>query len=138
MGHIAGALERGEGFGMALPADRSGYPGPKHILELKSELKLTVEQEAAVQKLMAQMKEKAVARGRDALTAEAKLEEMFKQGATEADLREQTYRVASIRAEVRWVHLSTHLRAKKLLTPEQLASYQNLRYGMHTGHHGAE
>ena len=37
------ALERGEGFGMALAADRNGYPGPRHVLELKAELKLTPE-----------------------------------------------------------------------------------------------
>lgn len=132
-----GALERGEGFGMALAADRSGYPGPKHILELKAELKLTPDQEAAVQKLMAQMKEKAIARGRDILNAEARLEEMFKQGRTEAELREETYRVASLRAELRWIHLSAHLAAKKLLTAKQLAAYQNLRYGKRAGHPGA-
>ena len=48
-----GAIERGEGFGMALAADRNGYPGPRHVLEMKKELKLTPAQEAAMDKLMA-------------------------------------------------------------------------------------
>ncbi len=30
------ALERGEGFGMALVADRNAYPGPRHVLELEA------------------------------------------------------------------------------------------------------
>ncbi|HEV8385427.1 MAG TPA: hypothetical protein VGQ11_11205, partial [Candidatus Acidoferrales bacterium] len=34
------AIERGEGFGMALAADKNGYPGPKHVLDMKKELKL--------------------------------------------------------------------------------------------------
>ena len=123
------AIGRGEGFGMAMPADMNGYPGPKHILELKKELKLTAEQEAAVQKLMADMKTKALAKGKEVLAAEDRLGQYFKEGRSEAELREETYRVASLRAELRWVHLGTHLAAKKVLTAEQNAVYTKLRYG---------
>jgi hypothetical protein len=124
-----GAIERGEGFGMALAADKNGYPGPKHVLELKKELKLTAEQEAAMQKLMADMKQKALARGREVLLAEERLAQYFKEGRSEAELREETFRVASLRAELRWVHLATHLAARKLLTAEQIAMYTKLRHG---------
>ena len=123
------AIERGEGFGMALAADQNGYPGPKHVLEMKKELKLTPAQEAAMQKLMAEMKGKALAKGKDVLLAEKRLEEYFAQGKSEDELREETYRVSSLRAELRWVHLSAHLAAKKLLTPEQIAAYQPLWQG---------
>ncbi len=123
------ALERGEGFGMALAADRNGYPGPRHVLELKAELKLTPQQESAMEKLFAQMHQQAVARGREVLIAEARLEEMFGGKRPAAELREQAYRVATLRAELRWVHLSAHLAARKLLTPEQLAAYQQIRHG---------
>src|SRR5713226_9158136 len=94
------ALERGEGFGMALAADRNGYPGPKHVLELKAELKLTPEQESAMEKLFAQMQQQAVARGREVLIAEARLEELFAAKRLAAELREQAYRVATLRAEL--------------------------------------
>lgn len=123
------ALEQGQGFGMALAADRSGYPGPKHILELKTQLKLTAEQEAAVNALMAAMKEKARPLGRQILEAEKQLEELFRAGRSEAELREETYRIATLRAQLRWVHLETHLAARKLLTAEQLAAYQRIRHG---------
>ena len=122
------AIERGEGFGMALAADKNGYPGPKHVLDMKKELKLTPAQEAAMQKLMAQMKEKALSKGKDVLAAETRLEELFAQGKSEDELREETYRVASLLAELRWVHLSAHLAAKKILTPEQVAAYQQMRH----------
>ena len=122
------AIERGEGFGMALAADKNGYPGPKHVLDMKKELRLTPAQEAAMQKLFDQMKAKALAKGKDVLAAEQRLEELFAQGKSEDELREETYRVASLRAELRWVHLSSHLAAKKILTPEQIATYQHLRH----------
>lgn len=122
------ALERGEGFGMAEPADRSGYPGPRHALELAVELKLSPEQVAALKRLRADMTEKALARGKEMFTAEARLEEMFREGRPEADLREQSFRVDSLHAELRWAHLSAHLAAHALLTPEQLAAYQHLRH----------
>lgn len=123
------ALERGEGFGMALVADRNGYPGPRHVLELRSELKLTPEQESALEKLFTRMHEQAVTRGKEVLVAEEKLEAMFAQARAEAELREQAFRVATLRAELRWVHLAAHLTAQKLLTSEQLAAYQQLRHG---------
>ncbi len=123
------AIERGEGFGMALAADKNGYPGPKHVLDMKKELKLTPAQEAAMQKLMEEMKNKALSKGKDVLAAEKRLEELFAQGKTEDELREETYRVSSLRAELRWVHLAAHLAARKLLTAEQVAAYQQMRHG---------
>jgi len=128
------ALERGEGFGMAMPADRNGYPGPLHVLDLKSELKLSSEQEKAMQKLFARMKEQALAGGRDVLQAEQRLEEMFAQQRPEAELRQQTRRIADLRAELRWVHLQTHLAARKILTQAQVATYQHLRHSAKDQH----
>jgi Spy/CpxP family protein refolding chaperone len=122
------AIANGEGFGMALAADRSGYPGPKHILELKTELKLTREQEAAIEKIRAEMKEKALARGREVLLAEERLEELFRQQRPEAELREEAFRAASLRVELRWTHLAAHLAARQVLNAEQLAAYHRLRY----------
>jgi len=122
------ALERGEGFGMALAADRNAFPGPRHVLELKAQLKLTPEQQAAMEKLFARMQEQALARGREVQLAESRLEGMFQQNRPEAELREETYRIATLRAELRWVHLAAHLAARKLLTPEQIDAYQRLRH----------
>ena len=122
------AIERGEGFGMAMAADRAGYPGPKHVLELKKELNLSPEQAAAMEKLFAEMKAKAIERGREVLAAEQRLEELFRQGRPADELREESFRIATLRAELRWVHLNTHLAARRVLTPEQLATYARLRH----------
>ena len=122
------ALERGEGFGMAMTADRNGFPGPRHVLELKAELKLTPEEQSAIDELFRRMKQQALARGKEVLVAELDLDAMFAERRPETELREQVFRAATLRAELRWVHLSAHLAAQKLLSPEQLAAYQHLRY----------
>ncbi len=121
------SIERGEGFGMALAADNAGYPGPRHVLDLADKLKLTAEQRSAMEKVYAAMHEKAVARGKELLQSEARLEQMFRDGRPEADLREQSFRVDSIHAELRWVHLAAHLAAQKILTADQIALYTRMR-----------
>jgi hypothetical protein len=35
------ALRRGEGWGLALPAELNGMPGPAHLLELKDQIPLS-------------------------------------------------------------------------------------------------
>src|SRR5438874_11757444 len=49
------ALLNGEGMGMAKAAELNGYPGPKHVLTLTSELKLTEAQRQQVQVIFDQM-----------------------------------------------------------------------------------
>ena len=122
------SIARGEGFGMAMPADMAGYPGPRHVLDMAAELGLTAEQKSGVEKIYAAMHEKAMTRGKELFEAEARLEQMFRDGRPEADLREQSFRVDSIHAELRWIHLSAHLAAQKLLTAEQIAKYTRLRH----------
>jgi len=121
------ALAKGEGFGMALPADHAGYPGPRHVLDLATELKLSPAQVRAFQKLFDDMKQKAQQRAGEIQAAQELLEKMFRENRSEADLREQSFRVDSIYAELRWVHLSAHFAARKLLSPEQVAAYVRLR-----------
>jgi Spy/CpxP family protein refolding chaperone len=122
------SIERGEGFGMAMPADHAGYPGPRHVLDMAADLKLSSDQRASIQKIFDTMHEKAVVRGKELFESEARLEQMFRDGRPEADLREQSFRVDSIHAELRWIHLSAHLAAQKILTTEQIAQYTRLRH----------
>src|SRR2546427_11125877 len=63
------AIERGEGFGMAMVAERKGYPGPKHVIELTAELQLTPEQKKAMEKIFAPMKQQPLVRGIEQMLA---------------------------------------------------------------------
>ena len=44
-------LLAGRGAGMALPAELNHYPGPKHVLELAANLRLTPDQQAETRRL---------------------------------------------------------------------------------------
>ncbi|MBI2956653.1 MAG: Spy/CpxP family protein refolding chaperone [Acidobacteria bacterium] len=124
------ALERGEGFGLAMVADRNGYPGPKHILELRQELALTAAQEAEVQRLYERTQAEAIEVGQKLLKKEAEIERLFTAGNVDPiRLQRLVEDSAHLRADLRWVHLAAHLEAHGLLTAEQHARYQKLRHG---------
>jgi len=124
------AIDKGQGFGMALVADRNGYPGPRHILDLAPHLHLSSDQVDQIEALFASMRHEALALGRRLLDNEAALEEQFAAGEVDSEaVQRRVDESAALRAQLRWAHLSAHLEAYNLLTPEQRARYLNLRHG---------
>jgi hypothetical protein len=123
-------IGQGLGFGMAFAADRNGYPGPVHVLELRDRLGLTAEQEgklAALQEAMFATARPASAR---LLAAEARLERLFAEAQAEAPaVRAAVAEVERARADVRAVHLLTHLQTRDLLTDAQRHEYHAARWG---------
>ncbi len=118
----------GKGLGLALPAELNGYPGPRHVMDLASDLELTSEQEADIQALFAKMEPQAIALGEEILAAEAALEEAFRtKTIDETGLAAQLQAIAALDAQLRFVHLSTHLATIKILSPHQVTRYNALR-----------
>jgi len=126
----------GQGLGFAKAAELNGYAGPKHVLEMASELALSEEQRARTQALFDSMQAKAVALGRQLVDEERKLDRLFANAAvTPASLEESVKRIGSLQAEVRAAHLEAHLEQAKILTADQRAHYLQLRgYGSHHAH----
>jgi Spy/CpxP family protein refolding chaperone len=127
----------GQGMGFAKAAELNGYAGPKHVLELASELDLTAEQRTRTQALFASMQTKAVALGRQLVDEERKLDRLFASTSiTQNALQESVARIGALQADVRAAHLEAHLEQAKVLTPEQRAHYLHLR-GYHApgAHH---
>lgn len=133
----------GAGLGMALPAELNGYPGPRHVLELADELELTSGQQTQIQALFDDMLPQAVALGEQILDQEAGLELAFREGTIdEESLRDALDSIESLKAELRFVHLRTHLVTIEILTPHQVQLYNTLRgyttapedHGAHHGH----
>ena len=121
-------IERGEGAGFALPAELNGVPGPRHVLDLAHELGLSHEQVTRVQAVYDEMRAAVIPAGRRYLDAERALEEDFRAGTlTEADLPGRVAEVKRLEGELATAHLVAHLQTAKLLTPEQIATYQRLR-----------
>jgi len=131
----------GKGMGFAKAAELNGYPGPLHVLELVDQLGLTPEQRKQTETLFNDMKGKAIVAGKELIAAERALNDLFASKAVSAKtLKQAVDRVAARQAEVRLVHLETHLTQTKILSAEQIAKYNSLRgytdAAPHTGHRG--
>lgn len=120
----------GRGFGMAFAADQNGYPGPTHVLELAERLGLTADQEAKARELLHAMLAESRPKGARLLEAEARLRRLFAERvAGEPALRAAVLEVERARAEVRLVHLLTHVKTRGLLTEQQIRLYHEARWG---------
>lgn len=124
-------LSTGAGWGLALPAELNGYPGPRHILELADQLDLTAAQKTQVEALFDDMQARAIKAGADFVAAEAALDDLFRTGAADdASLKSAIETAAAARADLRFVHLSQHLRTVEILSGDQVNRYNTLRgYG---------
>ena len=121
-------LRAGKGWGLALPAELNGKPGPAHLLELKDQIGLMPEQVAAIEALFAEMQAEAIAAGKRFIRAEAALSDAFAgDDLDEVVLRGLLEASAKARAELRFVHLRQHLATVEILEPEQIAAYNRLR-----------
>lgn len=129
----------GKGIGLAKAAELNGYAGPRHVLELASELELTPEQRAQTEALYAAMLSKATALGRALVERERELDRLFATRSIDAGLlAESLDHIGSLQAGVRGAHLEAHLAQVEILTAEQNGRYARLRgYGgaaEHAGH----
>ena len=133
-GDIA-ALRKGEGRGMAKAAELNGYPGPAHVLMLAKQLGLTDDQVQKVQAIYDRMNASAKSLGGEVVAREQNLDQLFATGHVTPDrLAAETEALGALQGNLRSVHLTAHLEMRALLTPEQIANYQQLRgYAQH--HH---
>ena len=122
------ALQAGSGWGLALPAELNGWPGPKHVLELKSELDLSEEQIDEITAIFQAMQKQAITAGETYIEAEEALSRAFEHGhIDEARLSTLLSDAATARGALRNIHLSAHLTTPAILTPEQIQKYNQLR-----------
>jgi len=123
-----GQLRGGEGMGLARPAELNHFPGPKHLLELASELQLTAAQVERIGVIRLQMTTQAVAKGEEILRAESHLSDVFAGGRpTLEDVARITTHQAKMRGELQAIHLAAHIESTRELTPEQVSAYDRLR-----------
>ena len=121
-------LLRGGGWGLALPAELNGLPGPAHLLELSDEIGLSADQVAQIEAIHAEMKREAIDGGKRLIAAEQAIEDAFAGRDVDAQkLLVLVEEASAARAQLRFVHLSRHLLMPPLLTTEQIRQYGILR-----------
>jgi Spy/CpxP family protein refolding chaperone len=122
------ALLNGHGMGLAKAAELNHYPGPRHVLELAAELRLTPAQHKQTQSAFERMRAEAVRLGRRIVERERELDALFAKGEIDASrLRAATNEIARLQGELRAAHLAAHLEMRRLLSPQQIAKYDELR-----------
>jgi hypothetical protein len=121
-------LHRGGGWGLAKPAELNGVPGPAHLLELADEIPLSSAQVEAIEDARQEMRAAAIVEGKHYIAAELALDEAFRsRSVTPESLREMLEKIEKSRTELRFIHLSTHLKTPGLLTETQIRRYNELR-----------
>jgi len=124
----------GEGMGMAKAAELNHYPGPKHVLQIASDLKLSKEQQGKAQQLYNAMHAKAVRLGKTFVDKEEQLNNSFAGGTIDQlKLAGMLKELGRLQGELRLAHLEAHVQMKTLLSTDQRARYDSLRGYMHSG-----
>ena len=103
------------------------------LLELQREIALDDAQVAKIQKLYLDMKAKAQRSGEQLIQLEKELGERFRDRTIDDQtLRETLQKIARVRAELRYIHLATHLQTPEILSAQQIRRYNQLRgYASH-------
>lgn len=127
----------GAGMGFARAAELNHYPGPKHALELASEIGLDAAQKKEAQRVFDAMHARAVGLGERVVVLERDLDRLFATAAIdETSLARSVREIARLQGEIRLEHLKAHLAMRSLLTPAQIAKYDEVRgYGSAAGGH---
>ena len=121
-------LLAGHGMGLALAAELNRFPGPKHVLELAGELKLSPEQIGIAQEIFGEMERRAQELGRAVIEKEAELDTGFAAGTIDQDSLAHTVReIGRLRGELRLAHLRAHLQMRAAMSEGQVAAYDRLR-----------
>jgi Spy/CpxP family protein refolding chaperone len=129
-------LTKGHGMGLATAAELNHYPGPRHVLDLADEMALTATQREQAAALYAGVQRDASAIGRAIVADEEALDALFASGSAELGAVDALVaQIAARRGQLRFIHLAAHVKMRALLTPQQIARYDELRgYGGGAGH----
>jgi hypothetical protein len=127
----ARALLSGAGMGLAKAAELNHYPGPRHAIDLASELGLSEEQVAGARLAFDTMKAEATRLGREIVAKEEALDRLFASGtATDDSVSAATHELGALQGRLRAAHLRAHLRMREIMTKAQIVRYDAIRgYG---------
>ena len=119
----------GEAFGgMAKLAELNGYPGPRHVLDMASELRLTDGQRVEIERIYQNMSNNAKSVGAAIIAVEQDMDGAFaNKTITRENLKLLLDKSADLYAQLRFAHLSAHLDTIQMLTIEQVQMYNMMR-----------
>jgi len=121
-------LTLGNGMGLAKAAELNGYPGPKHVLEMQEELLLEKEQLTSIKLIFEEMKSQARSQGKIFISLEKSLNDHFSNATITNDTLESTLKnISEAKNNLRYIHLSAHIKTTEILSKNQIKKYNQLR-----------
>jgi Spy/CpxP family protein refolding chaperone len=121
-------LTLGNGMGLAKAAELNGYPGPKHVLEMQEQLFLEKEQLTSINQIFEDMKSQAQSQGQKLISLEKELNDYFSNTTITNDILETTSKkIAEAKSNLRYIHLSAHIKTTEILSKNQIKKYNQLR-----------
>ena len=121
-------LKTGQGWGLAKAAELNGIPGPRHVLDMGSQIELTLSQVEKIQHFSEVMQKDAIKWGQDLIEAEKSLNQFFIDNKTNFDsLKSRIMEASHALFELRFVHLKSHLQTAEVLSEQQINMYNTLR-----------
>lgn len=121
-------LTLGNGMGLAKAAELNGYPGPKHVLEMQEELLLEKEQLTSIKLIFEEMKSQARSQGKIFISLEKSLNDHFSNATITNDTLEPTLKnISEAKNNLRYIHLSAHIKTTEILSKNQIKKYNQLR-----------
>ena len=130
------ALKKGQGWGLANPAELNGYPGPIHVLKLVERLELIKAQISQVRAIYTKTNANARHISKAFVNSEVEPDALFKTGAATPDAIQRALKKSlQFRAELRAAHLNTHNKTVQRLTQHQRHLDSQLRRYSHKGAH---
>lgn len=121
------AYKTGQDMGMGKTAELNNYPTPVKVLEFQKQLKLTSVQISQLKTAVEAMQFKTEEMGRFILAQEKKLNDLFAAGkADEGSIIYYSNKIGLYLGELRNAHLQAHLKARRILTPDQIKKYNRL------------
>lgn len=119
----------GEAFGgMAKLAELNSYPGPRHVLDMASDLQLTDGQRIEIELIYQNMHDRAKGIGAAIIAVEHDMDRAFaNKTITQENLKLMLDKSADLYGQLRFVHLSAHLDTMQMLTIEQVQMYDKIR-----------
>jgi Spy/CpxP family protein refolding chaperone len=122
------ALRSGQGMGLAKAAELNRYPGPRHVLDLATQLQLSETQRTETQQIYDRMHQEAVRLGVLVVDKECELDHLFATAAIESQtLQDLIKQIGQLQGELRLAHLQAHVEMQRVLSPEQIDTYDTLR-----------
>ena len=121
-------LTLGNGMGLAKAAELNGYPGPKHVLEMQEELFLEKEQLISIEQIFEEMRLQAQSQGQILISLEKSLNDYFGNTTiTNGTLKTTLNKISEAKSNLRYAHLSAHVKTTAILSESQIKKYNQLR-----------